>query len=63
MKYYRVKEEFDQFRTGKDITLVANELFTQKEIVSKGIPSRAVEEVNISQRNIHWAFGARFENK
>ena len=63
MKYYRIGESFDQLVTAEGITLIANELFTYKELVKKCIPKSSREEVEVSQRNIYWKDGHRFEKK
>lgn len=69
MKYYKVNETGDGvviyncFIDGKNtsISLVKNELFTEKEAVKYNIPSKYLEEKNISKNKIFWSFGCRFE--
>lgn len=71
MKYFRVKPEADNRnrytidKNGRRVTdfsiWVGRELYTEKEI-SRFVGWEAiVEPVEISKRNIYWAFGARFE--
>ena len=69
MKYYKVNETGDGviiyncFIDGKNtsISLVKNELFTEKEAVKHNIPLKYLEEKNISKNKIFWSFGCRFE--
>ena len=69
MKYYKVKPENDQRKVG-DITrkraittLVANELYTEKEMDNKGliIYPGYFDVVNVSSKRTYFFFGARFE--
>lgn len=60
MKYYRVKPEYDNKRRCDGSILVANELYTSKEIQRFNIPAVAVEAVEVSKRAIYFFFGARF---
>ncbi len=69
MKYYKVNEAGDGahiyncFINGKNtsISLVKNELLTEKERLKYNIPLKYVEEKNISKNKIFWSFGCRFE--
>ena len=63
MLYYRVKGKFDQKRRVDGSILIANELYTISELFKYQIPSECVEPVNISMRNTHFFFGARFKNQ
>ena len=71
MKYFRVKPEADNRKrytidkNGRRVTdssiWVGRELYTEKEL-SRFVGWEAiVEPVEVSKRNIYWAFGARFE--
>jgi hypothetical protein len=70
MLYYRVKPKYDGHpkyvvccgNIVVDGNLVGEELYTPAE--RKGIVNadKFFEKVNVSQRNTHWFFGARFEN-
>lgn len=70
MTYYRVKPQHDNFRLIRDHKyhgiLIANELYTGKELVKKNIllcyrvEPDFFEKVEISRKKIYWFFGARF---
>lgn len=70
MTYYRVKPQYDNFRLIRDHKyhgiLIANELYTGKELVKKKIlfcyrvEPDFFEKVEISRKKIYWFFGARF---
>lgn len=60
MKYYKVNKKYDGISINK-LTLICNELFTEKEREKYNIPFRFLEERNISKNNIFWSFGCRFE--
>ena len=60
MKYYKVKNEYDQHSVNGCRFLVKNELYTEKEKSRLGIPDKCVDEVNVSRWNVYWNFGARF---
>ena len=61
MKYFMVKSEYDNTKRKDGSILVANELYTQKEIERFGINSNVVEEVEVSKNKVYFFFGARFE--
>ena len=62
MKYYKVNENgADRFMHDAKITLVINELFTEKEKNKYKIPDNFVNEVNVCKNNTYWFFGARFK--
>lgn len=70
MTYYRVKPQYDNFRLIRDHEyhgiLIANELYTGKELVKNKIlfchrvEPDFFEKVEISKKKIYWFFGARF---
>lgn len=70
MTYYRVKPEYDNFslwRCSKYAGfLVANELYTEKELVKKhiifcmGVTPNMFDRVEIPKNKVYWFFGARF---
>lgn len=62
MLYYKVKSKHDNIYRSDGSILVANELYTSKEIERFKIPAVAVEVVKVSKRDICFFFGARFEN-
>lgn len=66
MKYYRVKEEYDNanISTPENVSyyIVARELYTIKEFEKK-INKKWIncfELVEVSKKATHWFFGARF---
>ena len=69
MKYYKVNEQgdgvyiFNCFVNGKNtsISLIKNELLTEKEREKYNVPLKYLEEKNISKNKIFWSFGCRFE--
>lgn len=62
MKYYKVNENgADKYMHKSRMTLVYNELYTEKEKERYNIPEAFVDVVNVSKNNIYWFFGARFE--
>jgi len=69
MKYYKVNPECDQKRvcdiTNKRTitTLIANELYTEKEVDKRGliVYSDYFDIVEISTKKTGYIFGARFE--
>lgn len=67
MVYYRVKPEFDNVPyNDKYDFLIANELWTEKELIKKRvlfgrkITFACFDRVEISKREIYWFLGARF---
>lgn len=72
MVYYRVKPECDgypkyeyignTYKVKSTHILVGNELYTPAERKKIANADKFFEKVEISQRNTHWFFGARFEN-
>jgi hypothetical protein len=66
MKYYRVREMYDQFPQNPRIRdgniLVANELYTEREFNKLPfVYAGAFEIVEIPKNRTYWFFGARFE--
>lgn len=60
MKYFRVKEEYDNYRRADGSILVRNELYTEKEIQKYKIPANRVISVEIKKNTTYFCFGARF---
>lgn len=60
MLYFKVKKEFDQKRRKDNSILIANELYTKKELEKYSISSNAVDSIEISKKDIYFFFGARF---
>lgn len=66
MKYFKTPERLDgkrlllNARKGQFIELVANELFTEKEVLKMGLNTAIFEPVEISKRLIYYSFGVRF---
>lgn len=66
MKYFKTPERLDGKRLllnakkGQFIELVANELFTEKEVSKMGLNTAIFEPVDVSRRNIFYSFGLRF---
>lgn len=63
MYYYRVKPEFDQKRRRDGSILVANELYTEKEVKRYSISPERLVSVTIPKSKVYFCFGARFEMK
>lgn len=72
MKYYRVKPEYDNKtrytwdnhgRGRSNGILIANELYTPAEYRKIANYAGWFETVDISPKNTHTFFGARFENR
>lgn len=66
MTYYRVKSQYDQKRHPKGF-LIANEPYTQRELVKIGMAGMIpiityFDKTNISKRKVFWIFGARFQS-
>lgn len=61
MIYYKVRRAFDNKRIGATHFLVANELYTAKEVQKLNIPHKYLDKLDISKRRIYFFFGARFE--
>ena len=59
MTYYKVKDSYDQVFTGKT-TLIAGELYTEKEMKNKNVPSKCVIPVHIKKGTTFVWFGARY---
>jgi hypothetical protein len=67
MKYIKVSPELSGYRrNSKDsTTFVANELYTEKELVRIGvnvINRIGLSPVEVSKARVYWFFGARFES-
>lgn len=66
MKYFKTPERLDGQRLllnakkGQFIELVANELFTKKEVAKMGLNTAIFEPVAIPRNNIYYSFGVRF---
>lgn len=64
MQYYRVFKESQSVKISNKISLIANELFTEKELSKYNLSDRFIrlnfERVTESKRNVYFFFGARF---
>ena len=65
MKYYRVRNEYDQFPQNPKVRdgniLIGGELLTEKEFNQLPfVYAGAFEEVEIPKNETYWCFGARF---
>lgn len=68
MLYYKVKPEYDNKpilkRVGKHLEyagcLIANELYTLREVNNKDILMYMLEPVEIPRGRVYFSFGARF---
>ena len=62
MTYYRVKPRFDNYMLDHNGNfLIANEIFTEKEIEKKNLIMGMLEKIEVPRNRIVWSFGARFE--
>ena len=63
MLYYQVKKQYDNasiFHNGKHIiTVIENELFTEKEKNNYFIPDKIVNPVIVNKNNTYKIFGVR----
>lgn len=68
MLYYQVKAESDQTRINPNKTdiLIGGELYTTKQVMKMKLTgvfiSTHFKKVEISSRNTHYTFGARFKD-
>lgn len=60
MKYYKVKPENDQRRRCDGSILIANELYTEKELNRYKIAAARCDVVQIPKTAVYFCFGARF---
>ena len=61
MIYYKILPKFDQTRRKDGSILVANEIYTKKEVLKYNINPIHFFEVQISKFKTYFFFGARFE--
>lgn len=67
MKYYRVREQYDNFPKDPKVRdgniLVGGELYTEKEFEKLPyVYAGAFERVEINKKDTYFCFGARFAN-
>lgn len=65
MVYYKVKPEADNKRkpTKKSYEIyISNELYTETEVKKQNLNLAYLDKIEVSKKNIHWFFGARFQN-
>lgn len=66
MKYFKTPERLDGKRLllnakkGQYIELVANELFTEKEVAKMGLNTAIFEPVAVPRNKVYFSFGVRF---
>ena len=63
MLYYKVKPQYDNYRKNDGDIYIADELYTEKEIVKQKLNKNYLEAVQISKKQIYFFFGARFADK
>ena len=62
MKYLRVTKNI--FNVPSPIlSLVKDELFTEKEVQKYKLPREHLKPATVSKKNVHFFFGARFEGE
>lgn len=61
MTYYRVNKLGADKNLRNGITLIPDELFTEKERIKNGIPVKFLDLVEISRMHTFFLFGCRFE--
>lgn len=61
MTYYRILPKYDNKRYNNSDFVVANELYTEREMEKYGIPYEYAEKINHSKKRVYFFFGARFE--
>lgn len=60
MKYFKVKPEFDNKPRLDGSILIANELYTEREVKRFGIPTCRLDSVEVHPKDTYFCFGARF---
>lgn len=60
MKYYKIKQDYDNKRRKDGSILVGNELYTEKELEKYNIPTSYCDIVEVSRKDTYFFFGARF---
>ena len=63
MIYYRVKSQFDNCRRPDGSIWIANELYTQTELVRFKANPHIFDCVEVSKHKTYWLFGARFASQ
>lgn len=60
MIYYKILSKYDNKHYNNSDFVIANELYTEKEMEKYGIPYKYAEKINHSKKQIYFFFGARF---
>ncbi len=60
MRYYQVKQEYDNHTTSHGRRVFGRELYTEKEVARFKIPAAMVDPIDLSSRRTYWCFGARW---
>lgn len=60
MTYYRILPKYDNKHYNGSDFVIANELYTKKEMKKYGIPYDYTEKINHSKKRVYFFFGARF---
>lgn len=60
MRFGKIKPKYDGKKLGKNIYAVADELFTEREMVKYNVPIHYVDLVEINRNDTFWFFGCRF---
>ena len=63
MLYYKVKPQYDNHRKNDGDIYIANELYTQKEVIQQKLNKDYLDVVEVSKNQIYFFFGARFADK
>ena len=63
MLYYKVKPQYDNHRKNDGDIYIADELYTEKEIVKQKLNKNYLEAVEVPENQIYFFFGARFADK
>ena len=63
MLYYKVKPQYDNYRKNDGDIYIANELYTQKEVIQQKLNKSYLDAVEVPKNQIYFFFGARFADK
>lgn len=63
MQYYKVKPQYDNRRKDNGDIYIADELYTQQEVIQQKLNKDYLDVVEVSKNQIYFFFGARFADK
>ena len=63
MQYYKVKPQYDNCRKSNGDIYIANELYTQQEVIQQKLNKDYLDVVEVPKNQIYFFFGARFADK